>query len=766
MTNIVTNQHEQIDYITETPYNNVNTPSNTREQGTQQLSINLETSVDNNNTQTTLDRLQEVEQAFSDAFEYFKNTHPADRPYIPKQRASKKLAKVVNYLNEITLSTCVNIDTDFETLQTSIYCAAWTAAKINGTKLKLPPEGSQKRTQGDFKPKWQIRLERKVGELRKKIGRLTQYMNGNRSRALTRQINKILEQNKVHSTHEEPNTDLAHFMDTLKQKLTVISSRLRRYKTCTHRKTQNSQFTSNEKRFYQNLSKTTSNIITPVSCINNQNNSNTPDPVELRQFWANIWENPVEYKEDAEWIKREQTHFSDMRPMDYESIPVDVFQNVLRSTHNWKAPGSDHIHTPAEARREWLSGLQGSSGTAVVTARKALLWTDARYFTQFYVQVDTTHWELMRQGTDLSVTQWLVENLPAESVVGIDPTTYTRSAWTPLEGFRNAHIKDGVTVLRALYWLLIAGFPQRAHQRWRRRSARSVLVTNCRVSATHTSKMAWPWCALCTGYYLQGFRNAHIKARWRGRGARSVLSFRNAHIKDGVAVVRALYWLLIAGFPQRAHQRWRRCGARSVLGFRNAHIKDGVAVVRALFWVHQQVDAGVNVTEVQLSNKMRDLRADEIDFMGPSFATIAGAGQNGAIIHYKPSDVGEQTVIRKEDMLLVDSGGQYKDGTTDITRTRHMSSSPTAAQRRAFTRVLKGQINLGTAVFPSGTQGHVIEVLARKALWDVGLNYGHGTGHGVGHYLNAAGMVADFEGRGAVGFYTISLAPHQTACLD
>ncbi|KAG6439030.1 hypothetical protein O3G_MSEX000424 [Manduca sexta] len=122
--------------------------------------------------------------------------------------------------------------------------------------------------------------------------------------------------------------------------------------------------------------------------------------------------------------------------------------------------------------------------------------------------------------------------------------------------------------------------------------------------------------------------------------------------------------------------------------------------------------------------------------MGPSFETISGAGANGAIIHYSPSREGEQTVINADDMFLLDSGGQYKDGTTDITRTRHMSGNPTDEQKGAFTRVLKGQMMVGSALFPKGVKGNVLDSFARRALWDVGLDYAHGTGHGVGHFLN------------------------------
>ncbi|XP_050682912.1 xaa-Pro aminopeptidase ApepP-like [Leptidea sinapis] len=258
-------------------------------------------------------------------------------------------------------------------------------------------------------------------------------------------------------------------------------------------------------------------------------------------------------------------------------------------------------------------------------------------------------------------------------------------------------------------------------------------------------------------------------------------------------------------------------------GFRNCHVRDGTAVVRFFKWLHDQVDSGIEITELQAAAKLEDFRKDEKDFMGPSFETIPGAGENGAIIHYSPSPVGPQRVIRKDDMFLLDSGGQFRDGTTDITRTRHMGC-PTRAQIDAFTRVLKGQICLGSALFPKGIKGNVLDVLARKALWDVGLDYAHGTGHGVGHFLNvhegpsgvsfrpyphdpglnighilsnepgyykvgefgirhedlveiievnnntqhpkASGLQGDYEGRGVLGLRTLTMVPHQAKCID
>ncbi|XP_073966287.1 xaa-Pro aminopeptidase ApepP-like [Choristoneura fumiferana] len=545
----------------------------------------------------------------------------------------------------------------------------------------------------------------------------------------------------------------------------------------------------------------------------------------------------------------------------------------------------------ADARREWLSGLSGSSGTAVLTADHALVWTDARYFTQFYHQVDTTQWELMRQGQDLSIQAWLASNLTANAVVGVDPTTYTRPAWNTLQ---NALTASGIVLRPSTENLVdkaraavgedaparpnrpVVGLPLEFTgrpsnqkiadllQQIADRGASALVLTalddvaytlNLRGSDIPYNPVFFAYLVLRVDtttdniilFWGDGVLPESLSTFLTGEGT-TVVARPYSEIFDYLdnmaneLPIGSTIWLSTDGSHAvhlAAEVEGRvttvstvspvalmKCVKNDVEleGFRSAHIKDGIAVVRFLRWVHDQLDAGVNVTEVDVGNKLDELRAEEQDAMGASFATIAGAGENGAIIHYKADPEGEQRVITRDDMLLVDSGGQYRDGTTDITRTRHMSSSPTDMQRLAFTRVLKGQILMGTAVFPRGITGNVLETLARKALWDVGLNYAHGTGHGVGHFLNvhegpawilsslsaddpgivpkmifsnepgfyevgeygirhedvvevielnkdsdhiqAEGLVGDFEGRGALGFHTISLAPHQTACLD
>ena len=167
-------------------------------------------------------------------------------------------------------------------------------------------------------------------------------------------------------------------------------------------------------------------------------------------------------------------------------------------------------------------------------------------------------------------------------------------------------------------------------------------------------------------------------------------------------------------------------------GMRSAHIRDGVALVKFLFWLDEEVDPN-SITELDVCDKLDYLRGQNEYYMGPSFSTIAAYGSNGAIVHYNPSVV-SNSKIGSSSLLLVDSGGQYLDGTTDVTRTITLGV-PTAEQKTRFTQVLKGHIALASIKFPYGTKGGQLDILARSALWFDGLDYEHGTGHGVGSYL-------------------------------
>ena len=170
-----------------------------------------------------------------------------------------------------------------------------------------------------------------------------------------------------------------------------------------------------------------------------------------------------------------------------------------------------------------------------------------------------------------------------------------------------------------------------------------------------------------------------------------------------------------------------------IAGFRKAMVKDGVALTCFFKWLEENVGSGT-LTEMSVDRKLFEFRAKQENFMGESFGTIAGFGPHGAIVHYSATEE-SSTTLTPDNLFLLDSGGQYLDGTTDITRTITLGN-PTLQQKTDFTLVLKGHIALASVIFPVNTRGSQLDILARKAMWNVGLNYGHGTGHGVGHFLN------------------------------
>jgi Xaa-Pro aminopeptidase len=169
-------------------------------------------------------------------------------------------------------------------------------------------------------------------------------------------------------------------------------------------------------------------------------------------------------------------------------------------------------------------------------------------------------------------------------------------------------------------------------------------------------------------------------------------------------------------------------------GFRQCHIRDGAALVRYFAWLEEQLNQGVELNESQGADQLEKFRSEQDLFKGLSFDTISSTGPNGAIIHYSP-DPKDCAVIKKDQVYLCDSGAQFWDGTTDTTRTWHFGT-PTDEEKRAATRVLQGHIAIDKAVFPNGTTGYILDAFARRALWEDGLDYRHGTGHGVGHFLN------------------------------
>lgn len=289
-------------------------------------SVNVNDETDYSSLSVSLSRI------FKETYERFKHTSPTNRPFIPKQKSSKKFKHIIQCINTEIIPSFIHADQHYNETNLIIYCAAYTAAIANGSNIEDSPPNIV------FKnklPPWQHRLNKRIQMLRKEIGRMTQFMMGNRNSKVTSSVNSIREKYKNHATHDDNNFTDLQFLDTLKQKLCVTASRLKRYTNCTLRKKQNSQFNNSEKQFYRQLK--TSHMVTPI------NNSLTLNPQKTYEYWNNIWANPVIHNDTAPWIETEINTCFGIPPMEFKHIPVDVFKIALYRAHNWKAPGSDNI---------------------------------------------------------------------------------------------------------------------------------------------------------------------------------------------------------------------------------------------------------------------------------------------------------------------------------------------------------------------------------------------------------------------------------------
>lgn len=442
------------------------------------------------------------------------------------------------------------------------------------------------------------------------------------------------------------------------------------------------------------------------------------------------------------------------------------------------------------SRRAYISSFTGSAGTVVVTASHAYLWTDGRYFLQAEQQLDPSAWQLMRAGLPDTPTipQFLASALPAGSAVAVDPFLHSLDAADALE----CALRDvGSTLVPLLapnpvdvVWgtdrpAEPAGRVRSHHLRYAGESVPDKLA-RVRQQMTHhkvdymlcsmLDETAWlfnirgddiPHCPVVLSYALVGPENAALYVDATKLPAQVVQTLQ----ADGVTVrpyetvvpdVGAIagggarVWVdpastsvalgRAAGDAALREQTpvplaKARKNDAELAGMREAHLKDGVALSSFLCWLEDAVRDGGTLSEVAAADRLEEFRAAQAGFLGTSFDTIAGSGPNGAIIHYSPQEptCGQ---VSADEVFLLDSGGQYVDGTTDVTRTVYMGNSASVYECECFTRVLKGHIGLDSAVFPPRTTGLMLDILARAPLWSAGLDYRHGTGHGVGACLN------------------------------
>ena len=436
--------------------------------------------------------------------------------------------------------------------------------------------------------------------------------------------------------------------------------------------------------------------------------------------------------------------------------------------------------------REWISGFNGSAGTAVVTLDNAALWTDSRYFIAAEEQLQGTEFQLMKlkvEGTP-SIAEWLGRELKdaADKAVGIDGMVNStnsikelisdlrtqggitlRTNFDPLERIWQDRpaIPENPVVIHPLEY---AGEPireklARIRKALREKHADGMLMAalddiawtlNLRGSDVHCSPVFVSYLLISTTevtLYINKVKltpevMSYLQAEGVGvkpynqvkQGLKDYFEYNI--LLDGNEVNYTLYKtvereIVDASSPVPLMKAVKN--EREVAGFRSAMLKDGIAMVKFLKWLKPAVEAG-GQTEMSVERKLTALRAEQPLFRGLSFDTIVGYEEHGAIVHYEATLETDAT-LHPKGLLLIDSGTQYQDGTTDVTRTIALGPL-TEEQKRVYTLVLKGHIDLQLLHFPDGASGTQLDAIARRPLWQAGMNFLHGTGHGVGCYLN------------------------------
>ena len=435
--------------------------------------------------------------------------------------------------------------------------------------------------------------------------------------------------------------------------------------------------------------------------------------------------------------------------------------------------------------REWISGFTGSAGTVVITMDKAGLWTDSRYFLQAAAQLEGSGIDLYKEMLPETpdIPEFLATTLQAGDAVGIEGEVFSLEEARTLQRSLEA---SGIRLLAAdgltdEVWTDRPPMPQapafayppeyagrcsrdklaQVRQELQEAGVKALLVTaldeiawtlNLRGSDVHCNPVVVSYLVIEeTGAHLfispdkldeattRHLQEAGVTLHGYGEIGRYLQESVPESLwldpqKTNYAVctrVRPTCRIREAASPIALMKAVRN--EREIEGIHAAMQRDGVALVRFLMWLEQAVPQG-GETEMSVDRKLHELRAAQPLYMGESFDTIAGYGAHGAIVHYEATPETD-IPLRPEGFLLLDSGAQYLDGTTDITRT--IALGPLTEQEKLdYTLILKGHIALATAVFPEGTRGAQLDVLARMPLWQHHANYLHGTGHGVGHFLN------------------------------
>lgn len=436
--------------------------------------------------------------------------------------------------------------------------------------------------------------------------------------------------------------------------------------------------------------------------------------------------------------------------------------------------------------RTWISGFNGSAGTAVVTMKSAALWTDSRYFLAAEEQLKGTEFLLMKlkiEGTP-TISEWLAQELQGENAeVGLDGMVNSYHETMGL--IADLRKSGGITVRTnldplGLIWTDRPAIPanpveiqpmefagesvaskiSRIRAALRQRHADGMLISalddiawtlNLRGTDVHCVPVFVSYLLISSqqvSLYVDSAKiNDEVKAYLTENG---ISLYPYNKVAEGLERYSE-YNILLDG-DETSYFLWKtvKCkeiiagnspvpamkaqkNDREIAGFRQAMLRDGVAMVKFLRWLKPAVEAG-GQTEISIDRKLTSLRAEQHLFRDISFDTIAGYQAHGAIVHYEATPETD-VALKPEGLILIDSGAHYQDGTTDITRTIALGPV-TEEMKHVYTLVLKGHIQLELAKFPDGASGTQLDALARECMWREGYNYLHGTGHGVGSYLS------------------------------
>lgn len=465
--------------------------------------------------------------------------------------------------------------------------------------------------------------------------------------------------------------------------------------------------------------------------------------------------------------------------------------------------GSEYVGEHFKVR-EYFSGFTGSAGTLVVGPEEAGLWTDGRYFLQAEQELQGSGIRLYRMGVEGTpdVEDYLARSLPPEGVLGADgrmvdaawgvalaralgpgrrlafdqdlatllwtdrPPLPQAPAYRLTEDYAGVSAEDKladlrremerlgvdahlITALDQIAWLFnlrgedVACNPVVLSYALVEREGATLFVDGAKLSPALRAYLEElgvsirPYEAVEEG--LRSCRSKRILADARRTNYTLYRLLPEEAVVDGVSPI--LYAKAVKNPVEQAH-------------LREAHIRDGVAMVKLLHWLKTE---GVGATECEVARRVDGLRLEQEGCVGPSFDTISAYGPHGAIVHYHATEQSE-VPLEGRGLFLLDSGGQYRQGTTDITRTVAMGPL-SAEERKHFTLVLQGMLNLSEAVFPRGCRGYHLDVLARSPLWQQGLDYGHGTGHGIGYLLCVHEPPVGFHWRSTGRFDTEVLQP-------